>query len=61
MKTTEWMKVVFAAECDEDGFCPQCNTDYTECPCPGPTEDEVEYEVRDGNLYGRRLCNESEE
>jgi len=50
-----WLPVVFAADCDEDGNCPVCGIDYAECLCPGPTEDDVEYDERDGVLYGRRL------
>jgi len=57
---SEWLPVVFAAECTEDGDCPRCEGDYTECPCPGPTEDEVEYDIRDKTLYGRRLNDEPE-
>lgn len=38
-----WVKVVHAFECDEYGNCPRCGTDYSECPCPGPTMDGWEY------------------
>ena len=47
-------KVVFSADCDEDGNCPECGEDYVECPCPGPTEDGVDYREINGVLYGRR-------
>lgn len=55
-----WQRVVFSAECDEDGSCPVCgDVDFGECPCPGPTqEDEFEYRERDGQLQARRLVNE---
>jgi hypothetical protein len=49
-----WHRVVFACELDDDGNCPECDGDYTECPCPGPTEDEVTYRVKDGILEGER-------
>lgn len=52
----EWSRVVHAAECDELGNCPVCgDIDYAECPCVGPTEDDCEYQVVGGVLYGRRL------
>lgn len=35
-----------ACECDDDGNCPVCGTDFAECGCPGPTQDGYEY--RDG-------------
>ena len=51
-----WKRVIFAADCDEDGNCPVCAVDYAECECPGPTqEDEFEYRERGGVLYARRL------
>lgn len=57
MTGCDWKPVVFAADCDEDGNCPVCgDIDYAECPCPGPTEDDVEYRELDGALYGRRLA-----
>lgn len=48
-----WRRVVYAADTDEDGHCPICEIDYTECDCPGPTQDGVEYRVVGGVLYGR--------
>lgn len=50
-----WKPVVFAADCDEDGSCPNCRVDFTECPCPGPPEDEqqFEYRVQDGVMLAR--------
>jgi len=55
MSGREWQIVVFSADCDEDGTCPVCGADYSECPCPGPTmEDEYEYEEHDGVLFARR-------
>lgn len=50
-----WQRVVFAAECDEDGNCPACHDDFADCDCPGPTQDdEYEYEVFGGHLMARR-------
>ena len=48
-----WRVVVFSSDCNEDGDCPHCGTDYGACPCLGPTQDGVEYQERDGVLYGR--------
>ena len=50
-----WIRVVFSSECDEDGNCPHCGIDYSECGCPGPTQDGYEYAERDGVMYARRL------
>ena len=49
-----WQRVVFAAECDEDGNCPICLFEFADCTCPGPTQDdEYEYEVFGGHLMAR--------
>lgn len=58
-----WVKVVFASDClyeawDEDKelpICPNCYTDYADCPCPGPTQDGYEYEYFNGVLYARKI------
>jgi hypothetical protein len=57
MKKGGWQKVMFAAECDPDGdgWCSVRDCDPAECDCIGPTEDNVEYEERDGIMYGRRI------
>lgn len=55
-----WRLVVLAADCDEDGNCPICGTDYADCPCPGPALEGFEYrkfyvpEWGDDLLYARR-------
>ena len=52
-----WQKVVFYADCDDDGNCPYCRIDYAECECPGPSQDD-EYEYRfetDGTMRARRI------
>lgn len=52
-----WVRVVFSADCDEDGNCPVCQViDFGDCPCPGPTQDdEYEYMEKIGYLYARPL------
>lgn len=60
---SDWVRVVFASDCiDEYGdgevlVCPHCGTNYADCPCPGPhQDDEFEYEEREGGeLWARRL------
>ena len=52
-----WQRVVFSAECDEDGYCPICkDIDFADCSCPGPTQDEYEYEERFDGLFARRMA-----
>ena len=51
-----WVKVVFAAETDVFGRCPECEEDYGDCPCPGPTMDEYEYEEINGVLMARLIA-----
>jgi hypothetical protein len=48
-----WKKVSYAADCNADGDCSLCGEEYSECPCPGPTMDNWEYEWRDGELWAR--------
>ena len=59
-----WKKVVFADECiyedwDDDRempICPECEIEYAECKCPGPTQDDIyEYTEIDGKLYARLI------
>ena len=50
-----WKKVVFSADCDDDGNCPQCGIDYADCDCPGPTQDDIyEYKEVRGIMYAKR-------
>jgi hypothetical protein len=49
-----WRKVVYAADCDEDGNCPVCKIDYSECDCPGPTMDGFGYCWIDGELHAQQ-------
>ena len=55
-----WSKVVYAAESDEFGNCPVCGIDYSECPCFGPTQEDVDYKMIDGELYARASEDASE-
>lgn len=40
-----WRKVVHWDECDELDNCPKCRIDFADCPCPGPTQDDL-YEYK---------------
>lgn len=41
-----WKQVVFATDVDPDtDECPGCGGGYTDCPCPGPTMDDHEYQT----------------
>jgi hypothetical protein len=53
-----WKRVVFSADCDEDGNCPRCGIDYADCNCPGPTQDEMEYREVRGVLWAREKTHE---
>ena len=60
---SEWQKVVWSGDCDEDGNCPVCEIDFADCDCPGPTQDdEYEYQIIDGDMYAKRIddhdCND---
>lgn len=50
-----WRRVVFSADCDEDGNCPVCGIDFAECDCPGPTMENYEYKEINGVMYARLL------
>lgn len=52
-----WRIVVFAAECDQDGNCPIClDIDFSDCDCPGPTQDEeYDYVICGNTLLARRI------
>lgn len=62
MENNQWKRVIFLSDCifeewDEDkefAVCPVCQIEYSECPCPGPTQDDqYEYKEIDGQLYAR--------
>lgn len=54
-----WVPVVCAAECPPCECCgePFCETHYMhyhDCPCPGPTQDDLlEYKTIKGRLFAR--------
>ena len=57
-KVRRWLKVVFAGEpeckCCGDPYCKKHKKHYAECPCPGPTQDDLfEYRTRNGVLLAR--------
>mgnify|MGYP001278355646 CR=1 FL=1 len=59
---SEWVRVIFSGDVDQEtDLCPQCGDCYSDCPCPGPTqEDEFEYKTVSGILYARpRACTDS--
>lgn len=45
----KWQRVLYASDCVEcpmcgEELCPYCDMHYSQCPCPGPhQEDEYEY------------------
>lgn len=58
---SEWKRVVFASDCRAcedcgEPVCPVCEVHYSECECPGPTQDD-EYEYREEKhiLMARKL------
>lgn len=58
--TTEWKRVVEAADCEEcpgcgELVCPVCEYHYAQCGCPGPHQhDEYRYAVDGfGNTIAR--------
>jgi hypothetical protein len=55
-----WRRVISAADCIDcpacsEPVCPECDAHYADCDCPGPTQDGIEYEERDGVLYAREI------
>ena len=59
LESDEWQRVSFSADClggdeDELGYeCSICGQDYSECGCPGPTQDGYEYKEINGEMYAR--------
>ena len=53
LRISGWKRVIYSADCDEDGNCPLCGYDYADCGCPGPTMDECQYVERRGELWAR--------
>jgi len=60
-----WKEVVFAHDCifedwdieKEMPICPKCKTEYANCSCPGPTQEEFEYMEKNGKMYARTRRN----
>lgn len=42
-------------DCGCDLVCSRCEAEYSECGCPGPTQEGYEYDERGGVLYARRM------
>lgn len=38
--------------CQEEAYCAECEAHFADCDCLGPTQDNVDYKMRDGVLYG---------
>ena len=37
----------------EDAWCDECQADFADCECYGPTQDGIQYKEIDGILFGR--------
>jgi hypothetical protein len=52
-----WKLVKFAADMLDDGedeaWCQECDMDFADCDCIGPTQDDIEYQVINGFMFGR--------
>lgn len=52
-----WKLVKFAADLldeeTDEAWCDECQTDFAECECYGPTQDGIEYQERAGYLFGK--------
>lgn len=55
LRLAGWKRVVYFADCDDDGNCPVCGIDFGDCGCIGPTMDEHQYADVDGQMYGRPM------
>lgn len=56
----QWQRVVFADDCPPCEMCGEprcwvCDEHYSDCMCPGPTQDGYEYSEKNGVLYAREL------
>lgn len=59
----KYVKVVFAHDCIYDEWdkdrecpiCPVCKTDYSECNCPGPMQQDIyDYKEINGVMYAKK-------
>jgi hypothetical protein len=68
---TGWRRVSFAGDCEsyddeyEDtgelgNVCSLCGCEYDTCPCPGPTQDGMEYETFHGVLMARPILGDND-
>jgi hypothetical protein len=62
----EFKLVVFAddcapCECCDDVVCPVCAEHYSDCDCPGPNQDGIEFQEMEGKLYGRTMSSIAEQ
>lgn len=53
----KWKLIKFASDMPinpdtEEAFCEECDMDFAECECFGPTQDDVEYKEFKGYLFG---------
>ena len=51
-----WERVMFSSQCDPEGegWCKVRNVDPAECPCYGPTQEDLEYKEVNGILFARK-------
>jgi hypothetical protein len=52
-----WMPVSFSADCtgEDKDECSVCGDYYDFCPCPSPTQDEMEFLDSDGVMFARPI------
>lgn len=63
VEVNPWKRVIHAHDCQQcdccdDLICWYCKDHYAECNCPGPTQDEMEYNST-GTLARRRSDEEA--
>lgn len=46
-----WVRVVFAADCDDDGNCPNCHIDYADCGCVEPYHHRGDHRTSTGETW----------
>jgi hypothetical protein len=57
MRLLGWEEVSFASDCigDDGDICSLCGGEYTECDCPGPTQDGYRYIVLWDMVYAKKV------
>jgi DNA (cytosine-5)-methyltransferase 1 len=53
LRLAGWKRVIHSADCDDEGDCPGCGADFSDCRCPDPTMEECQYCEVDGELWAR--------